>query len=93
MATQFIRRERGPNHLPAVNRGYECTANSVRYGVFVREITGGDRPTFQATAYLVDRSGHRSAVVNENGRPLVGIGTTAVKATSYLMSALRRRTS
>jgi hypothetical protein len=93
MATQFIRRERGPNHPPTASRAYQCTANSVRYGVSVREIAGGDRPTFQATAYLVDRTGHRAAVVNENGRPLVGIGTTAVKATSYLLSALRRRTS
>jgi hypothetical protein len=50
-------------------------------------------PAFRASAYLVDRTGARAPIVNEKGRPLVAIGKTAMAATSYLLAALRRRTS
>ena len=88
MATQFIRRERGPTPPPAISHGYRAAK---RYAVVVKEILGADRPTFKATAYRVGYCGEREAVVNDNGRPLVAVGTSAVKATSYLMAALRRR--
>jgi hypothetical protein len=90
MATQFIHRERGPNLLPAL-ASYAYTTSRARYGVVVREVPGADQPTFKATAYRVDHAGGRAPVVNESGRPLVAVGATPVKATSYLMSALRRR--
>jgi hypothetical protein len=90
MATQFIHRERGPNLSPLL-AGYAYTTERARYGVVVRKVAGADCPTFTATAYRVDGSGARTPVVNEDGRPLVAVGSTPVKATSYLMSALRRR--
>ena len=93
MATQFIRRERGPTLPPAIADGNQRPRSVARYGVVVKEVRGADRPTFQATAYVVDRSGARATVVNEGGRPLVAVGVTPLKATSYLLAALRRRTS
>jgi hypothetical protein len=61
--------------------------------VVVKEVTGADLPTFKATAFLTESGGRREPVVNRNGRPLVAVGATPMKATSYLLAALRRRTS
>jgi hypothetical protein len=93
MATQFIRRERGPTLPRAAANRPVSTRIVARYGVTVKEVRGVDRPTFKATAYVVDHTGTRAVVVNENGRPLVAVGLTPLKATSYLLAALRRRTS
>jgi hypothetical protein len=61
--------------------------------VVVKEVSGANLPTFKATAFLTESGGRREPVVNHNGRPLVAIGATPMKATSYLLAALRRRTS
>lgn len=92
MPTQFIRRERGPI-LPPRPQVYPRPASAPRYGVVVKEVSGADQPTFKATAFLTESGGRREPIVNRNGRPLVAIGATPMKATTYLLAALRRRTS
>lgn len=91
MSTQFIRRERGPSHPPAIVDDPHALAQSLRVGVIVKVIGGVEPPTFTATAYRLDYRGARAPVVNESGHPLVAVGATPVKATSYLLAALRRR--
>ena len=78
MGTQFIRRERGPTPSPPL-------------AVVVQAIAGAQPPSFSARAYRLDYGGGRVPVVNDLGRPLVAVGATPVKATSFLLAALRRR--
>ena len=59
-------------------------------GVIVTQVVLPDRTGYQATAYRVDASGKRHAVVNTTGQPLVAFGSTPLKATAYLLSAVRR---
>jgi hypothetical protein len=92
MATQFIRRERGPIP-PSTTPLTPRVASAPRYGVVVKEVKGAERPTFKASAYLAESGGRREPVVSRNGRPLVAFGATPMKATIYLLAALRRRTS
>jgi hypothetical protein len=94
MPTQSMRRERGPTPLLRTQpQPAPRAASAPRYGVVVKEVRGPDGPTYQATAYLAESGGRREPIVNRNGRPLVAVAATPMKAASYLLAALRRRTS
>jgi hypothetical protein len=64
---------------------------SPRFGVVVKEVVGEDGPTFQAMAFVLSHSGVREPIINGDGHPFVAFGASPLKATNYLLSALRRK--